>query len=325
MRRREFIAGLGSAATTWPLAAQTQQVKVPVVGWLRSTTAAGSEHMVVGFRQGLNETGFFEGQNIMVEYRWANNQLDREPALAAELVRRQVDVIATIGSNTSALAAKTATASIPIVFSTGSDPVEGGLVNSLSRPNGNLTGISTLANAVDGKRLDLLLKLLPQVTRIAGLVVPRAGMFRSQNMRAAVRALGRNIDVVEIHDGGELEATFASLVERRTEALFVGVDPIFTANRHKLVALAALHKIPTSYQDRDFAIAGGLMSYGANIPDSVRQAGVYVGRILKGEKPADLPVQQSTKFEFVINLKAARVLQLDIPPTVLALADEVIE
>jgi putative tryptophan/tyrosine transport system substrate-binding protein len=215
VKRRAFIAGLGSVAA-WPVVASGQQAKVPVVGWLRSTTAAGSEHMVVGFRQGLNETGFFEGQNVLIDYRWANNQPDRELALAAELVRRQVDVIATIGSNTSALAAKTATTLIPIVFSTGSDPIEGGLVTSLSRPTGNLTGISTLANAVDGKRLDLLLKLLPQVRRIAGLVVPRVGMFRSESMRAAVRALGRNIDVLEIHSEGEIEAAFASLVERQT-------------------------------------------------------------------------------------------------------------
>jgi len=324
MRRREFIAGLGAAAAV-PRLAWAQETKMPVIGWLRGTTAAGSEHMMAGFRQGLSETGYFEHRNVMIDYRWADNQLDRESTLAADLVRRQVAVIATIGNNSAALAAKAATTTIPIVFFTGADPIQGGLVTSLNRPTGNLTGITSLASHIDPKRLELLLRLLPQATRIAGLVVPRAGASRSEDMRAAARALGRNIEVLEVHDEGAFQAAFAEFMEYRAEALFVGVDPIFTANRNKLVALAALHKIPTSYQDRDFALAGGLLSYGANIPEQARQAGVYVGKILNGARPADLPVLQPTKFELVINAKTANALGIEVPPTLLAIADEAIE
>jgi putative ABC transport system substrate-binding protein len=323
MRRREFIAGFGSAAAC-SIVARAQQSALPVIGWLRDATAAGSQHMLAGFRQGLSETGYFEGQNVMIEYRWANNQPERLPALAADLVRQRVDVIVTIGGNPTALAAKAATSTIPIVFFTGGDPVPS-LVTSLSRPTGNLTGGTTLAAAVDGKRLDLLLKLVPQAKIIAGLVIPQIGESRSENIRVAARALGRKIAVLEVRSEGEFEAAFANLVEQRTDALFVGVHPIFTANRDELVTLSARYKIPTSYQDRDFAIAGGLISYGANIPDATRQAGVYVGRILKGGRPTDLPVLQPTKFELVINLKTAKALGIEVPETLLATADELIE
>ena len=328
MRRREFIAGLGGAIFAMPTISLAQQAKTPVIGWLRSTTAAGSEHMIGGFRQGLSETGFFEGRNVVIDYRWGDNQPDRQAALAAELVRRKVDVIATVGSYSSALAAKAATTTIPIIFFVGGDPVQGGLVTSLNRPSGNLTGITSLANDTDRKRLELLLRLVPRATKIAGLAGPAAnlsGESKAEEMRAAAQALGRNIEVLEVQGKEAFEAAFAKLVEYRAEALFVGVDPLFTANRNNLVALAALHKIPAAYQDRDFTVAGGLMSYGSNIPDQARQAGLYVGRILKGARPADLPVLRPTKFEFVINLKTARALGLEVPPTLLALADEVIE
>jgi putative tryptophan/tyrosine transport system substrate-binding protein len=325
MKRREFIARLGGAMFAMPAIPGAQEAKVPIIGWLRGTTAAGSEHMVAGFRQGLSETGYFEGRNVVIDYRWADNHLDRQFALAADLVRRQVNVIATVGTISAALAAKAATSTIPIVFGAGGDPVAGGLVTNLSRPTGNLTGVSGLATGVDTKRLELLLELLPQATRIAGLVVPVAGAFRTENMRVAGRALGRNIEVIEVPGEETFEGAFAKLVERQTEALFVGVDPMFTANRNKLVGLAARYKIPASYQDREFAVAGGLMCYGANVPETVRQQGVYVGKILGGARVGDLPVLLPTRFEFVINLKTAKALGLTIPPNLLAIADEVIE
>jgi putative tryptophan/tyrosine transport system substrate-binding protein len=325
MQRREFIARLGGAAA-WPLAARAQAA-IPVVGTLRVTTAAGSEHFLTGLRQGLAETGFVEGHDVTVVSLWADNRPDRLPTLAADLVRRRVAVIATLGSNNAAQAAMAATTTIPIVFSTGGDAVEAGLVRSMSRPGGNVTGVMTLANSTNPKRLELLAKLLPQAKTIFGLVIPRSdGMEnRSDQLRAAARALGREAVVLEVRGENDFEAAFATLAERRAGALFVGVDPIFTANRDKLVQLAARYRIPASYQDRDFVAVGGLMCYGANVPDAQRQVGVYVGRILKGAKPADLPVLQPVKYEFVINLKTARQLGLDVPPTLLALTDDVIE
>jgi putative tryptophan/tyrosine transport system substrate-binding protein len=325
MRRREFIAGLGGVAASagLPVAARAQQAAIPTVGWLRDTTAAGSEHMVAGFRKGLSETDYFEGQNVIIEYRWADNQPERRPELVADLIRQRVAVIATIGGNLTALAAKAATSTIPIVFLTGGDPVPD-LVTSLSRPTGNLTGVTTLARDVDGKRLDLLLKLAPEAKTISGLVAPQASV-RSENLRDAAGALGRKIALLEVNSEREFEGAFAKLAELGTDVLFVGVAPLFTANRDRLIALAARYSIPASYQDRDFTVAGGLMSYGTNIPDATRQTGVYVGRILRGARSADLPVLQPTKLELVINLKTAKALGLEIPPGVLALADEVVE
>jgi putative tryptophan/tyrosine transport system substrate-binding protein len=322
MRRRDFIAGLGGAVA-WPAVARAQQPATPVVGWLRDTTPAGSEHMVSGFRKGLSETGYFEGQNVRIEYRWAANQPERRPELIADLIHQRVAVIATIGGNLTALAAKAATSTIPIVFLTGGDPVPD-LVTSLSRPTGNLTGVTTLARDVDGKRLDLLLKLAPEAKTISGLVAPQASV-RSENLRETAGALGRTIALLEVNSEREFEGAFAMLAELGTDVLFVGVAPLFTANRGRLIALAARYSIPTSYQDRDFTVAGGLMSYGTNIPDATRQAGVYVGRILSGARPSDLPVLQPTKLEWVINLKTAKALGLTIPETLLATADEVIQ
>jgi putative tryptophan/tyrosine transport system substrate-binding protein len=320
MRRREFIAGIGSA-TAWPLAARAQQATIPVVGTLRFTTAAGSEHFLTGLRQGLAETGFVEGQNVTIVSLWADNQPDRLPALAADLVRRGVAVIATLGSNNAAQAAMAATTTIPIVFSTGGDAVEAGLVRSMSRPGGNVTGVMTLANLTNPKRFELLTKLVPPATTIYGLVILRSDNLgnRGDQLREAARALGREAVVLEVRGEHDFEAAFTTLAERRAGALFVGVDPIFTANRNKLVQLAARYGIPASYQDRDFVTTGGLMSYGANIPDAQRQVGLYVGRILRGAKPADLPVLQPVKYEFVINLNTAKQLGLDVPPTLLAL------
>jgi putative tryptophan/tyrosine transport system substrate-binding protein len=321
--RREFIAGLGGAAA-WPLAARAQRPTMPVVGWLRSATAVGSEHFVAGFRQGLSEAGFVEGQNVRIEYRWANNQLEQLPGLAADLVRRQVTVIAAMGTADAAQAAIAVTKTIPIVFWTGLDPVGAGLVPSLNRPGGNATGIASFESAFMPKRFDLFAKLVPQAATIFGLVTSQRRNL-GDAMHMAARTLGRELIVLEVQDERDFETAFATLAERRALALFVTVDPVFTVNRSRLIGLAARYRIPASYGDRDYAIAGGLMSYGANLPDINRQAGVYVGRILKGEKPADLPVLQPAKLELVINLKTARTLGLELPPTLVAIADEVIE
>jgi putative ABC transport system substrate-binding protein len=324
MRRRQFITLLGGAAATWPLAAHAQQAKMPVIGWLRRTTAAGSEHFVAGFRQGLSEAGFVDGQNVRIEYRWANDQPEGLPALAADLVRRQVTVIAAMGTSDAAQAAIAATQTIPIVFWTGGDPVGTGLVPNLNRPGGNATGIASFESVLIPKRFDLFVKLVPQAATIFGLVTSQ-GRFQGDAMHMAARSLGREVVVLEVQGERDFEAAFATLAERRALALFVGVAPIFTVNRSELAGLAARYRIPASYGDRDYAVAGGLMSYGANLPDINRQAGVYVGRILKGEKAGDLPVLQPSKFELVINLRTAKALGLSVPDTLLALADEVIE
>jgi putative ABC transport system substrate-binding protein len=329
MNRRGFVTLLGGAAAAWPLAARAQQQPtVPVIGFLHSASPNGFEFYVTAFRNGLKEAGFIEGHNIAVEYRWAEGQVDRLPALAADLVSRQVAAIAV--DTRGALVAKAATASIPIVFSSGGDPVKLGLVASLNRPGGNVTGTSFLTAAVAGKRLDLLRELIPTVAVIDYLVNPDNALGQPEiaDAEAAARAHGLKLHVVNVVNArGEydFDQTFATIAHHRPDALFVGGDPIFLFRRHQLVPLVARHAIPAIYNQREYALAGGLMSYGTNISDASRQAGVYIGRILKGEKPADLPVSQSTRFELVLNLQTAKTLGLKVPLTLQVAADEVIE
>ena len=325
MRRREFIAML-SGAVTWPLAVRAQQPAVPVVGFFRSTPSAPFTHLITAFRDGLTEAGFVEGQNVAIEYRWADNQLDRLPDLAADLLRRQVAVI--IGNGLAVRAAKAATTTIPIVFVSGEDPIKSGFVASLSRPGGNITGVTFFAGAtLDVKRLELLHELAPKGAPIAVLLDPNYpdGEGQLPNVEATARALGRQIAVARTASERDFDAAFASIVQAGAGALLVSGSPFFTSQRQALVALAARHAVPASYDLRDFVEAGGLMSYGASISGAYREAGIYVGRILKGAKPSDLPVLQPTTFEIVINLKTAKALGLTVPASLLARADEVIE
>jgi len=327
MRRREFITLLGSAAATWPLVARAQQPALPVVGFLRNTKAASSERLVSAFRQGLKETGYVVGQNLAIEYRWTDNKNDRLPELAADLVQRKVAVIVAAGGIATALAAKRATQTIPVVFELGGDPVGLGLISSLNRPGGNLTGIALFANIVGPKRLDLLLNLVPKASAIGLLVNPSNPNAATEAKQAqeAAQLLGIKAQVLNAGAEGDIDVAFATLHRLNADALLVTASPLFVARRDQLVALAARYAIPTMFPFRDFTTSGGLISYGDSLSDAFRQVGIYTARILKGEKPADLPVVRPTKFELVINMQTAKALGLDIPAKLLALADEVIE
>jgi putative tryptophan/tyrosine transport system substrate-binding protein len=326
MRRREFVTLLCGAAA-WPLAARAQQAAMPVVGLLSARSAAVDGLLIGVIRRGLGDVGFIEGRNVAFDYRWADGQYDRLAPLAADLVRRQVAVIVTMGGDQSAQAAKAATATTPIVVIVGSDPVRTGLVSSLHRPGGNVTGAGTFLEQIEPKRLGLLRELRPAATTIAVLVNPNSVIAEAQisDLRAAARNVGQEITILNASTIGEIDAAFAKLVEMRAHALLVTTDPFFFNRTTQLVVLSARHAIPTLYFRGEFAAAGGLMSYGSNIAESYRLAGVYAGRILKGEKPGDLPIQQATKFELVINLSTARALGLELPASLIVRADEVIE
>jgi putative ABC transport system substrate-binding protein len=325
MERRKFITILGGAAATWPLAARAQQSAVPVVGFLNSRAPEGNEAILVAFRQGLKEAGYVEGQNVTVEYRWADNQYDRVPVLVADLVSRQVAVIVSNGPPIAA--AKAATSTIPIVFAVGFDPLAYGLVNSLSRPAGNLTGVSILDVEIGPKRLELLHELIPAATVMALLVNPTTPAVQAiaGDMQAAARAHGLELHVLYAATDGDFDAVFTTVAQLRAGALIIGADPFFTSRSRQLGELTVARRIPTIYEFREFAAAGGLISYGTSLADAYRQVGIYTGRILKGEKPSDLPVQQATKVELILNLKTAKALGITVPISLLGRADEVIE
>ena len=327
MRRREFITLLGGAAAAWPLAARAQQPAMPVVGFLHSTAPGTFTQELRAFHQGLKETSYVEGENVRIEYRWADNQLDRLPELAAELARRQVTVIVVSGHDAT-FAAKTATTTIPVVFLAADDPVRLGLVSSLARPGGNLTGFNVLTSEMAAKRLELLHELMPGATRFAALLNPANATTTQAMLRdlePAARALGLQIQVINADTSDEINAAFATFMRERPGALLVASGPFFASRRVQLAQLAARHAIPAIYSGRQYAEVGGLMGYGPSLMDAYRHLGVYAGRILKGAKPPDLPVVQSTKVELVINAQTAKMLDLTVPPTLLSIADEVIE
>ncbi len=326
VQRRQFITLLGGAMVAWPLAARAQQPAMPVIGFLSSLSLASSAHLIAAFRRGIAETGFIEGQNLTIEYRWADGRLVQLADLAADLVRRRVSVIAAPGVG--ALAAKATTQTVPIVFGVSEDPVKLGLVASLARPGGNLTGINFFVAELVAKRLGLLRELVPAASRIAVLVNPANVQTASATLseaEPAARALGLQIQVFTASTNREIDTAYAAIVRERPDALFVAPDALFVNRRVQLIALAARHSLPATYAVREYVVAGGLMSYGTSVSDMCRQIGVYTGRVLKGAKPADLPVMQATKFELVINLQTARLLEIEVPPTLLARADEVIE
>jgi putative ABC transport system substrate-binding protein len=327
MRRREFITILAGVAGIWTLDARAQQSDIPVIGFLSSASPKAYAGRVAGFRKGLNESGYIDGQNVTIEFRWAQGQYDRLPMFAADLVQQKVAVIVSSGGDVAALSAKAATSSIPIVTVSGSDPVKAGLVASFNRPGGNVTGASFVATELETKRLEILRDVVPAAAVIGVLINPSnpAAESRSKDLQMAARTLERNIHIVSASSESDLETAFATLIQQRADALLISTDSFFTSQRDRLVGLAARHALPTIYPWREFVEAGGLVSYGPIIDEVYRQVGIYTGRILKGERPADLPFLRPTKFELVVNLKTAAALGLTIPPLTLARADELIE
>jgi putative ABC transport system substrate-binding protein len=328
MRRRDFITLLGGAAAAWPIAARAQEAALPVIGYLGAASQDLWADRLGAFRQGLSETGYTEGRNVTIEYRWADGSYDRFPDLVADLIRRRVSVITAPGSTPATVAAKTATSTIPIVFATAADPVEIGLVASLNRPGGNVTGVAALSVELEPKLLELLRGVAPAATIVGLLVNPTAAILakpQSTNLQAKARALGLQLHVLPVSNEPDLDGAFATLLQLRAGGLLIAGEAFFTSRSELLAGLALRYRMPAIYQFREFAVAGGLMSYGPNLIDIHRLAGVYVGRILRGDKPADLPVHQPAKFDFVVNLKTARTLGLDVPVSLLAFADEVIE
>jgi len=325
MRRREFLGVLGVGTAAWPFGVRAQHAAMPVIGFLRSASFADATNLVTAFRQGLREAGFVEGQNVVIEYRSGENDRGRLAAAVTDLIRRPVAVI--VGNVIASVAAKAATTTVPIVFATGSDPIKDGLVTSLNRPGGNVTGISFFASQLGAKRLDLLRQIVPSARTIAVLVGPEssATVAERKDLQAAAQAVGHQLVIVDVGSDRDFEKAFAMFVQRGARALYVVGGAFMFSNRERLVALAARHGLPTSYDQREYVAAGGLMSYSTSFTDAYRQAGIYVGRILKGAKPAELPVIQSSKFEFVINLKTAKALNLELNPQLLSVADELIE